>query len=212
MTSISLAFTGDFAALDDRACISARTSGGGVPLLPDVSASQPAPAANVTTLAAAGAVSKLAAGSLARFAEDACPAVGVTVQVNPTAAATGDYYFGAILLDNGELPFALPKYEGVAEFFAVPSEIPLNCTETFQAPGPLPDIFLLGSAPFEAVAGSSAYEAKFTITSEMGLQLKWRLPALAGGYHVIVNATSTANTHLYDDTVDACFTYKCNLF
>lgn len=132
MTSISLAFTGEFAALDDRACIEARTNGKGILLVPELPGSTDAvqddspPIGNTTSFAAVGAVStdasSLGAGtaSLAQFAEDVCPAVDFTVDVNPIAAATGDYYFGGILLDDGQLPFELPMYEGVAKIYVVP--------------------------------------------------------------------------------------------
>ncbi len=215
VTSISLAFTGEFAALDDRTCISVRTNDKGIPNVPDISLSQPMPAINVTSFAAADAVNKastLAAAGLANIAENVCSAVDLTVLVDPTAAATGDYYFGAILLDNGQLPFELPKYEGVAEVYAFPSEFPLNCTAGFNPLAPIANKLRLGSAPFEAVAGSTAYAANFTITSEMGMELMWKLPALAGGYHVVVNVTSISDADLYDDTVDACFIYKCGPF
>ncbi|KAK9917851.1 hypothetical protein WJX75_008963 [Coccomyxa subellipsoidea] len=160
VTSISLAFTGEFAALDNRACIDARTNGNGILL------------------------------------------------VDPFAAATSDYSFGGILLDDGQLPFELPNYEGVAKIYALPLELPLNCTAGVNLPYPIPEQLLLGSVSLEAVAGSTAYAANFTITPEMGK----KIPTLKGGYHVIVNVTSTSETDLYDDNVDACFTYKCGLF
>jgi hypothetical protein len=46
----------------------------------------------------------------------------------------------------------------------------------------------------------------------MGMKLMWKFPALAGGYHVVVNVTSISDADLYDDTVDACFIYKCGPF
>ncbi|CAL8470397.1 g9939 [Coccomyxa elongata] len=209
VTNISSAFTGDFAALDDRACVSVRTKGEGILLVPELVGDGSPPA--TTSFAAADAVSTASshsAASLAQFAEDACPAVDFTVEVDPFAAATGDYYFGGILLDDGQLPFELPKYEGVAKIYTVPLEIPLNCTAIFKPPAPIADLLLLGSVPLEAVAGSTACAANFTITTEMGMKLKWKLPTLAGGYHVIVNVTSTSDAVLYDDSVDSCFTYK----
>ncbi len=44
------------------------------------------------------------------------------------------------------------------------------------------------------------------------MKLKWKLPTLAGGHHVIVDVTSTSEADLYDDSVDACFIYQCGLF
>ncbi|BDA44438.1 hypothetical protein COCOBI_05-6220 [Coccomyxa sp. Obi] len=225
VTSISLAFTGEFAALDLRTCIGVRTQGEGILLVPELSESEdelqaesqvesPA-AANTTSFAAVGAVStasSIGADSLANLAEDFCPAVDFTVEVNPIAAATDNYYFGGILLDNGGLPFELPKYEGEVQIYAVPLEFPLNCSARIHLPTPIADHLLLGSVPLEAVARSSTYAANFTITSEMGLNLKWKLPTLAGGYHLIFNVTSTSGADLYDDNIDTCFTYKCSLF
>ncbi|CAL8465297.1 g4832 [Coccomyxa elongata] len=218
VSSISLAFTGEFAALDDRACINARTNGKGILLVPELPQSRDeiqvdAPlAGDTTSFAAVGPASAASSGlaaatSVAEFAKDACPAVDFTVEVDPTAAATGDYYFGGILLDDGQLPFELPKYEGVARIYAVPLGIPLNCSAGVNLPTPLEDLGLLGSVPLEAVAGSTTYAANFTITTEMGMKLKWKFPSLAGGYHVVVNVTSS-NGDLYDDTVDACFPYN----
>ena len=187
-----------------------------VPKLPDsqdeIQDDSP-PAADTTSFAAVGDAStafSLGAdiASLAQLAEDACPAVDFTVEVDPFAAATSDYSFGGILLDDGQLPFELPNYEGVAKIYALPLELPLNCTAGVNLPYPIPEQLLLGSVSLEAVAGSTAYAANFTITPEMGK----KIPTLKGGYHVIVNVTSTSETDLYDDNVDACFTYKCGLF
>ncbi|BDA44439.1 hypothetical protein COCOBI_05-6230 [Coccomyxa sp. Obi] len=229
VTSISLAFTGEFAALSDRTCIDVRTSGEGIPLVPelslledellslqDVSQVESSPPANTTSFAAVGAVSTASspnAASMANLniAENFCPAIDFTVEVDPIAAATDDYSFGGILLDDGQLPFELPKYEGVVQIYAVPLEFPLNCTERIKLPTLIADHLLLGSVPLEAVAGSTAYIANFTITSEMGLNLKWKIPSLAGGYHVIVNVTSTSGADLYDDNIDSCFIYSCSL-
>ncbi|BDA42101.1 hypothetical protein COCOBI_02-9030 [Coccomyxa sp. Obi] len=212
VTNISLAFTGEFAALDDRTCIDVRTNGKGISLVPGVPefGGYSPSAANTTSLAVVEAGNT--AYSLADFAEDVCPALDFTVVVDPFAAATSDYYFGGILLDDGQLPFDLPKYEGVVKIYAVPLHIPLNCSAEFNPPTPLADYLLLGSVPFEAVAGSTAYEANFTITTEMGMKLKWKLPTLSGGYNIIVNVTSTgADADLYDDSVDTCFPFQCGL-
>lgn len=222
VTSISLAFTGEFAALDDRACIKTRTEGKGILLVPELQGledelqDESPPATNPTSLAAVGIVSTASnslgggSASLAQIAEDACPTLDFTVEVDPIAAATGDYDFGGILLDNGELPFKLPKYEGVAKIYAVPLEFPLNCTARFKPPSPIADLLLLGSVPLEPVAGSTAFAANFTITTEMGLKLKLKLPTLKGGYHLIFDVTST-HADLYDDTVDTCYTFMCGL-
>ena len=197
-----------------------------MPELPELEGSPPpaagdpslatAAGANTTTsfaaVDAAPAPSSPASASLAE-AEAACPAVDLTVTVDPIAAVIGDYSFGAVLLDNGQLPFELPRYEGVAEVYAVPMEIPLNCTTgLINFPSALASLLRLGSVPLEAVAGSTSYAANFTLTPEIGMRLKWKLPSLAGGYHVIVNVTSTSSADLYDDTVDTCFTYTCDLF
>ncbi|BDA40428.1 hypothetical protein COCOBI_01-0810 [Coccomyxa sp. Obi] len=221
VTSITLAFTGEFAALDDRACIMARTQGEGISLVPELLQSEdqlqgdsPA-AANITSFAAVAAGSSgssLDDASLANIAEDFCPEVDFFVEVDPIAAAIDDYDFGGILLDNGQLPFELPKYEGKVEVYAVPLEIPLNCSAGINLPAPIANHLLLGSVPLEAVAGSTAFATNFTITSEMGLKLKWKIPTLAGGYHIIVNVTSTSEADMYDDSVDTCFAYKCGLF
>ncbi|BDA44441.1 hypothetical protein COCOBI_05-6250 [Coccomyxa sp. Obi] len=225
VTSITLAFTGEFAALDDGACINARTGGDGISLVPELSLLEdqlqdetaPAATGNITSFAAVGAVATASspnAASMANLnlAENFCPAIDFTVEVNPIAAATGGYSFGGILLDNGQLPFELPKYEGVVQIYAVPLEFPLNCSAIIHLPTPIADHLLLDSVPLEAVAGSTAYTANFTVTSEMGLNLKWKIPSLSGGYHVIVNVTSTSGADLYDDNIDSCFIYSCSLF